>query len=185
MGLLSYLKSLTSRNTNAEIRILILGLDNSGKSTILRRLSDEDILDVRPTQGFQVKTLTQSDFQINMWDVGGQKAIRSYWKNYFDATEALIYVIDSSDRRRMEETGVELQQLLDEEKLTGIPLVIFANKQDLLNALTPAEITQGLNLHSIRDRPWQIFPCSAKENSGITNGMEFLIQELNQRRSMK
>ncbi len=90
MGLLSYLKSLTSRNTNAEIRILILGLDNSGKSTILRRLSDEDILDVRPTQGFQVKTLTQSDFQINMWDVGGQKAIRSYWKNYFDATEALV-----------------------------------------------------------------------------------------------
>jgi ADP-ribosylation factor-like protein 3 len=97
----------------------------------------------------------------------GQKSIRPYWKNYFDSVDAFIYVIDSSDRRRMEETGVELQQLLDEERLHGLPLVIFANKQDLLSALTSTEISQGLNLHSIRDRSWQIFPCSAKENTGI------------------
>lgn len=167
MGLLSYLKNLTSRGTSSDVRVLLLGLDNSGKTSILRRLSEEDILDVRPTQGFQVKTLKQGSFNIDMWDVGGQKAIRAYWKNYFDSVDAVIYVIDSSDRRRMEETGIELQQLLDEEKLMGIPLVIFANKQDLLSALTASEISQGLNLHSIRDRPWQIFPCSAKENNGL------------------
>jgi ADP-ribosylation factor-like protein 2 len=115
MGLLSYLKSLTSRNTNAEIRILILGLDNSGKSTILRRLSDEDILDVRPTQGFQVKTLTQSDFQINMWDVGGQKSIRSYWRNYFEQTDGIIWVIDSVDRFRLEECKNQLRDILKQE----------------------------------------------------------------------
>ena len=61
-------------------------------------------------------------------------------------------MIDSSDRRRMEETGVELQQLLEEEKLAGVPLLIFANKQDLLSALSPSELTAGLNLHAIRDR---------------------------------
>lgn len=78
-----------------------------------------------------------------------------------------IYVIDSADRRRMEETGLELQQLLEEEKLAGVPLLLFANKQDLLSALSPAEMTTGLNLHSIRDRQWQIFPCSAKDGTGL------------------
>jgi ADP-ribosylation factor-like protein 3 len=76
-------------------------------------------------------------FKLNVWDVGGQKSIRPYWRNYFDATDALIYVIDAGDRRRLEETGVELQQLLEEDRLLGIPLLIFANKQDLLTALTP------------------------------------------------
>lgn len=112
----------------------------------------------------------------------GQKSIRPYWKNYFDGTDALIYVIDSSDRRRMEECGVELQQLLDEEKLSGIPVLIFANKQDLISSLTSAEISSGLNLHSIRDRTWQIFPCSAKENTGLQAGMEYLSTELGHRK---
>ena len=85
----------------------------------------------------------------------------------------------------MEECGVELQQLLDEEKLQGLPLVVLANKQDLLSALTSAEISQGLNLHSIRDRSWQIFPCSAKENTGIPAAMEYLTAELTIRGSRR
>lgn len=72
MGLLDYLKGLTTRTNSAEVRVLLLGLDNSGKSSILKRLSDEDILDVRPTQGFVVKTLKHGDFKLNMWDVGGK-----------------------------------------------------------------------------------------------------------------
>ena len=97
----------------------------------------------------------------------GQKSIRPYWRNYFDQTDALIYVIDSADRRRMEETGVELQQLLDEERLGRVPLLIMANKQDLLNALSPAEITTELGLNEMRDRTWQILPCSAKTGEGL------------------
>jgi ADP-ribosylation factor-like protein 3 len=92
-----------------------------------------------------------------------------------------IFVIDSADRRRMEETGIELQQLLEEEKLSGVPLLIFANKQDLLSALSASELTDGLNLHAIRDRfsstrvyffitmirQWVIIPCSAKTGDGL------------------
>ena len=119
-----------------------------------------------------------------------------------------IYVIDSADRRRMEETGVELQMLLEEvsahfihvlismkisffcfvlsqTQLDGVPFLIFANKQDLLHALTPQEITQGLNMYSIRDRPWQIFPCSAKQSTGINDGMEFLMQEIRENRTRR
>jgi small GTP-binding protein len=109
-------------------------------------------LSPQPTQGFNIKSLMQNEFKLNVWDIGGQKSIRPYWRNYFDQTDALIYVIDSADRRRMEETGIELAQLLEEDKLAGVPMLIFANKCDLLNALTVSEISAGLNLHTIRDR---------------------------------
>mmetsp|Transcript_13718 Transcript_13718/g.22688 ORF Transcript_13718/g.22688 Transcript_13718/m.22688 type:complete len:182 (+) Transcript_13718:143-688(+) len=177
MGMLDKLLR-TLKGTEREARILVLGLDNSGKTTILKKLSGEDIQHITPTQGFNIKSLVQSDVKLKVWDVGGQKTIRPYWRNYFDSTDALIFVIDSSDRRRMEETGIELQQLLDEEKLSGVPLLVFANKQDLLNALSPAELTAGLNLHAIRDRQWVILPCSAKLGDGLQEGMDFLIEEL-------
>ena len=70
----------------------------------------------------------------------GQKAIRPYWRNYFDQTDALVYVIDCSDRRRIDETGAELESLLQEERLAGVPLLVFANKQDLLNAMKEDEV---------------------------------------------
>jgi len=127
MGLLDYLRKFNKPET--EVRILILGLDNAGKTTILKNLCKEDVTHITPTQGFNIKSLSYNSFKLNIWDVGGQKSIRPYWRNYFDTTNAMIYVIDSSDRRRMEETGIELQQLLDEDKLTGVPLLIFANKQ--------------------------------------------------------
>ena len=131
-----------------------------------------------PTQGFNIKSLMQNEFKLNVWDIGGQKSIRPYWRNYFDQTDALIYVIDSADRRRMEETGVELGQLLEEEKLAGIPLLIFANKQDLLNALPPADISAGLNLSTIRDRVWSIAACSAKTGEGLQEGMEWVVDKI-------
>ena len=132
-----------------------------------------------PTQGFNIKSLKHGSFKLNMWDVGGQKTIRPYWRNYFESTDGIIYVIDSADRRRMEETGIELQQIIDEEKLSGVPLLIYANKQDLLNSLSSSEITAGLNLHAIRDRQWQIVPCSAKTGDGLKDGLEFIIGEFN------
>ncbi len=75
---------------------------------------------------------------------------------------------------------MELQQLLDEEKLSHVPILILANKQDLLNALSPAEITAELNLNELRDRTWQILPCSARTGEGLQEGMEWLVEQINQ-----
>ncbi|EED96017.1 adp-ribosylation factor like protein 3 [Thalassiosira pseudonana CCMP1335] len=177
MGLLSLLQKL--KRSDNEARILVLGLDNSGKTTILKQLFDEDISQVTPTQGFNVKSMTQNNLKLNVWDIGGQKSIRPYWRNYFDHTDAIIYVIDSSDKKRMTETGLELDQLLSEDKLEGVPLLVLANKQDLLNSLSAEEIGEGLNLLSIRDRTWNIQPCSAMDGEGIKDGMDWIMENVN------
>lgn len=74
---------------------------------------------------------------------------------------------------------MELQQLLDEEKLANVPLLIMANKQDLMNALSPDEITAELGLNELRERTWQILPCSARDGTGLQEGMEWLVEQIN------
>ena len=87
----------------------MLGLDNAGKTTILKSLASEDISTITPTQGFNIKSVQSEGFKLNVWDIGGQRKIRPYWRNYFDNTDILIYVIDSADTKRFEETEQELQ----------------------------------------------------------------------------
>ncbi|XP_042120715.2 ADP-ribosylation factor-like protein 3 isoform X1 [Peromyscus maniculatus bairdii] len=166
MGLLSILRKLKSA-PDQEVRILLLGLDNAGKTTLLKQLASEDISHITPTQGFNIKSVQSQGFKLNVWDIGGQRKIRPYWRSYFENTDILIYVIDSADRKRFEETGQELTELLEEEKLSCVPVLIFANKQDLLTAAPASEIAEGLNLHTIRDRVWQIQSCSALTGEGV------------------
>ena len=127
MGLLSILKKLKEKEK--EVRLLMLGLDNAGKTTILKKFNGEDINEIAPTLGFNIKTLDHRGFKLNIWDVGGQKSLRSYWRNYFEATDGLIWVVDSADKRRLEDCKRELQTLLGEERLLGATLLVFANKQ--------------------------------------------------------
>nr|CAD7196345.1 unnamed protein product [Timema douglasi] len=165
-GLLSILRKLKS-SPEKELRLLLLGLDNAGKTTLLKSLASEDIAHVTPTQGFNIKSVQSEGFKLNVWDIGGQRKIRPYWRNYFENTDVLIYVIDSSDRKRLDETGQELEELLSEDKLVNVPLLIYANKQDLLHAAPAAEIAERLGLHTIKDRPWQIQACSATVGEGV------------------
>ncbi|KXJ09747.1 ADP-ribosylation factor-like protein 3 [Exaiptasia diaphana] len=172
MGLLSLLRKLKPGDKNKELKILLLGLDNSGKTTLLKNLATEDVQHVTPTQGFNIKSVQGTDgIKLNVWDIGGQRRIRPYWRNYFDDIDVLIYVVDSSDHKRMEETGLELAELLEEEKLHGVPVLIFANKQDLLNSKKADAISSDLNLNDIRDRQWQIQGCSALNGEGVQDGI--------------
>ncbi|KAJ9437210.1 ADP-ribosylation factor-like protein 3 [Diplonema papillatum] len=177
MGLLDFLKKL--KKTDKEARILVLGLDNAGKTCCLKRLSDEETENVMPTKGFNIKSLSQEGFKLNVWDVGGQRIIRPYWRNYFQETDAVLYVVDSADQKRLDETSLELSLLLEEEKLAGCPVLVLANKQDLLKALSSDEISQALKLHTLRDRAWKIQACSAKTGEGLASGMEWIVRTLN------
>merc|ERR1711962_488813 len=177
MGLLDILRKLKS-SPDRELRILLLGLDNAGKTTILKTLASEDITTITPTQGFNIKSVQTEGFKLNVWDIGGQRKIRPYWRNYFDNTDVLIYVIDSSDSKRFDETEQELQELLCEEKLSGTPILVYANKQDLIGSATAAKVAEGLALHTIKDRVWQIQACSATSGEGVRDGMEWVVKNI-------
>ncbi|XP_055350529.1 ADP-ribosylation factor-like protein 3 [Paramacrobiotus metropolitanus] len=181
MGLLAFLRKLKS-TPDRDIRMLLLGLDNAGKTTMLKKLATEDVTHVTPTQGFNIKSVQSAGFKLNIWDIGGQRKIRPYWKNYFENTDILIYVIDSADRHRFEETAGELGELLMEEKLSGVPILVFANKQDLNHAAPANEIAEGLQLHTIRDRVWQIQPCCAVTGEGVRDGLDWVLKNIPNRK---
>lgn len=154
-------------------KLLFLGLDNAGKTTILKALLNESQESIPPTRGFNVKQIKSGKIEFNIWDVGGQKALRSYWNSYYDKINGICWVIDSADTRRMPETGFELAELLQEEKLAGVPILILANKQDLATAKDPDEIALELELHNIRNRNWQIQGCSAVTKKGLDDGLKW------------
>merc|ERR1712054_191888 len=105
-------------------RMLMLGLDNSGKTTALKQLAGENVEQVTPTQGFNIKSVNSHNFKLNVWDIGGQKHIRPYWKNYYANTDAIVYLVDSSDKRRIDEATEELTSLLEEAELAAVPVLV-------------------------------------------------------------
>ena len=119
-------------------------------------------------------------FQLNVWDVGGQKTIRSYWRNYFEQTDGLSWVVDSADRRRLRDCRDELAALLSQEKLAGATVLIFANKQDMAGALSGDEIAEALGLHGeiFKRRHWNVLPCSAFTGDGLVEGMTWLVSDV-------
>ncbi|KAL9043078.1 MAG: hypothetical protein Q9180_000111 [Flavoplaca navasiana] len=137
-----------------EMRILMVGLDAAGKTTILYKLKLGEIVTTIPTIGFNVETVEYKNIQFTVWDVGGQDKIRPLWRHYFQNTQGIIFVVDSNDRDRVVEAREELQRMLNEDELRDALLLVFANKQDLPNAMNAAEITDKLGLHSLRQRAW-------------------------------
>jgi len=176
MGLLKILRKI--KRKERELRILMLGLDNAGKTTILKKFNGEDITTISPTLGFNIKTLEFKQFKLNVWDVGGQQTIRSYWRNYFEQTDGVVWVVDCADARRLLDCTVELHKLLQEEKLAGASLLVFANKQDLPGALSQEDIAQLLDLQSIHSRHWKIQSCSAVTGSGLLDGVDWIVSDI-------
>ncbi|KAF8655752.1 hypothetical protein HU200_060910 [Digitaria exilis] len=183
MGLLSIIRKI--KRKEKEMRILMVGLDNSGKTTIVLKINGEDTSVISPTLGFNIKTIKYQKYSLNIWDVGGQKTIRSYWRNYFEQTDGLIWVVDSSDVRRLDDCRAELHNLLKEEvhhlvsNADRASLLVFANKQDIQGALKPAEIAKVLDLAAMeKSRHWQIVGCSAFTGDGLLQGFDWLVQDI-------
>jgi len=158
-----------------EVRMLILGLDNAGKTTILYRLQVDEIVQTIPTIGFNVETVQYKNVKFQVWDLGGQTSIRPYWRCYYPNTNAIIYVVDSADKERVKDARSELQLMLEEEELKGVALLVFANKQDLKGSMSATEVSEELRLTTIRNRQWSIFQTSALKGSGINEGLDWLV----------
>jgi len=180
MGLLKIIRKL--KKTEREMRILMLGLDNAGKTTALVSFCGGDVSEIPPTVGFNIKTILVREFKVNVWDVGGQKSIRSFWRNYFDTTDGLVWVVDSTDRHRLSDCKKELSTLLVEERLRGSTLLVLANKQDLPSALSVHEIANFLELDVIqKSRKCAVFSCSALDCASVQKALDWLIEDIGSR----
>merc|ERR1712057_82842 len=152
-----------------EMRILMVGLDAAGKTTILYKLKLGEIVTTIPTIGFNVETVEYKKINFTVWDVGGQDKIRPLWRHYFQNTQGLIFVVDSNDKDRIGEAREELQRMLNEDELRDAVLLVFANKQDLPQAMQCSEITEKLGLHGLRPsyRQWYIQACCVTTGDGL------------------
>ncbi|KAK3556963.1 hypothetical protein QTP70_022304 [Hemibagrus guttatus] len=128
--------------------------------------------------GFNVETVEYKNISFTVWDVGGQDKIRPLWRHYFQNTQGLIFVVDSNDRERVNEAREELMRMLAEDELRDAVLLVFANKQDLPNAMNAAEITDKLGLHSLRHRNWYIQATCATSGDGLYEGLDWLANQL-------
>nr|CAX72020.1 ADP-ribosylation factor 1-like protein [Schistosoma japonicum] len=135
-----FFTSLRNYFNKMEARILMVGLDAAGKTTILYKLKLGEVVTTIPTIGFNVETLQYKNINLTVWDVGGQDKIRPLWRYYFQNTQGLIFVVDSNDSERIGEAADELHRMLREDELRDAVLLVLANKQDLPQALGPAEI---------------------------------------------
>lgn len=160
------------------MRILMVGLDAAGKTTILYKLKLGEIVTTIPTIGFNVETVEYKNISFTVWDVGGQTKIRKLWRHYFANTDGLIFVVDSNDRDRIKEAEQELHNMLSEEDLKDSILLIFANKQDLPNSMSTAELTDSLKLNTLRNRHWYIQATCATQGNGLYEGLDWLSNEL-------
>lgn len=172
---------LTRLFGKSQMRILMVGLDAAGKTTILYKLKLGEVVTTIPTIGFNVETVEYKNICFTVWDVGGQDKIRPLWRHYFQNTQGLIFVIDSNDRERIAEVEKELQSMLQEDELRDAILLIFANKQDLPNAMTAAELTEKLGLHSLRNRQWYIQSTCATQGQGLYEGLDWLSTQLSKK----
>ena len=156
----------------------MVGLDAAGKTTILYKLKLGEIVTTIPTIGFNVETVEYKNIRFTVWDVGGQDKIRPLWRHYFQGTPGLVFVVDSNDRERISETRDELNKMLNEDELRDAVLLIFANKQDLPNAMNAADVTDKLGLHHVRNRSWFIQATCAASGDGLYEGLDWLSREL-------
>ncbi|KAM5549436.1 hypothetical protein ABKV19_000719 [Rosa sericea] len=156
------------------VRILMVGLDASGKTTILYKLKLGEIVSTIPTIGFNVETIEYKNITFTVWDVGGQDKIRPLWRHYFKNTQGLIFTVDSNDRERIPEARNELHRILSESELSNAVVLVLANKQDLPNAMCATEVADKLALHLLGQRSWYIQSTSATSGQGLYEGLDWL-----------
>lgn len=159
----------------------MLGLDAAGKTTILYKLKLGEVVSSVPTIGFNVETVEYKNIKFTVWDVGGQDKIRLLWRHYYQNTQGLIFVVDSSDKERVELAREELQRMLGEEELRDAVLLVFANKQDL-GVMSVAEVTEKLGLHTLRGRDWYIQGTCAMTGDGLYDGLDWLSKSVTKKK---
>jgi len=160
-----------------KVDLITCGLDNSGKSTIINHLkpSKHKEEQLAPTVGYQVESFSKGQVNFKVFDMGGAKKFRNLWEHYYHDVQGVIFVIDTADKIRIVLVKDELQLLIANKELQGLPILFFANKMDIPGALTPHEVAESLDLADLcHDRPYNIIASNALSGHGIEEGINWL-----------
>ncbi|SCU87166.1 LADA_0E02410g1_1 [Lachancea dasiensis] len=169
MGLLSIIKK--QKLKDRECRCLVLGLDNSGKSTvvdwILATYKNRPRQSITPTVGFQIHTVPFRGHSVQLWDVGGQSTLRPYWDNYFDKTDVLLWVVDAAAIARLEESMGELTTILRNRDRLGYNcrIVVLLNKKDLAAELPT--VLERLQRDLVREWRLENVPIEVRASNAL------------------
>mmetsp|Transcript_20373 Transcript_20373/g.36241 ORF Transcript_20373/g.36241 Transcript_20373/m.36241 type:complete len:179 (-) Transcript_20373:81-617(-) len=177
MGLLQS-KLLELFQGKKECRILMVGLDSAGKTTVLYQLKLSESVTTIPTIGFNVETVEYNNVNFTVWDVGGQTRIRPLWRHYTRNSNGVIFVVDCNDEERVKTAREELFRLIQDDDLRDAAFLIMANKQDMPNALSCSDLTSKLGLHDVRSHKWYVQGTCAQSGEGIYEGLNWLSTEL-------
>eukprot|EP00899_Mesostigma_viride_P027266 jgi/Mesvir1/7724/Mv11670-RA.1 len=161
-----------------EMRVVMLGLDAAGKTTILYKLHIGEVLSTVPTIGFNVEKVLYKNVQFVVWDVGGQEKLRPLWRHYMSNTDGLIYVVDSLDSERIDHAAAEFKAITNDPTMVNSAILVYANKQDLKGGMTPATIAEKLNLPALKKNRWHIQASCALTGDGLYEGLDWLCTAL-------
>jgi len=164
-------------------KVVIVGLNNAGKTTILYKLHLGQVVLTQPTIGSNVEEVKHDNLTFQVWDLGGQENLRASWATYFEEADAVIFVVDSNDQENMVLAKMELFNAILSEDLKYSCLLVLANKQDIVGCRNAGEIAQDLSLHTIRTHEWQIQSCCALTGEGLKEGLEWIATRIKARKA--
>merc|ERR1719326_2300409 len=180
-GLLS--RALERLAGKQDAKLMMIGLDAAGKTTVLYNLKLGEVVTTIPTVGFNVETVEYKNLRFTVWDIGGQDKIRKLWRYYYEGHQGLIFVVDSSDRDRIDLAREELEKTLADDHLRDVAVLVLANKQDLPNAMPCAKLCEALNLRNVAGhRKWFIQSSCAVTSDGLVEGLDWLAQAISEKK---
>ncbi|KCV68573.1 ADP-ribosylation factor-like protein 8B [Fonticula alba] len=171
-SLLNWLRSLFWKQ---EMELTLVGLQNSGKTTLVNVLANGQFTDdMIPTVGFNMRKVTKGNVTMKLWDIGGQPRFRTMWERYCRGVNAIVFVVDSADHERIPHASAELHALLEKPQLANIPVLVLANKNDLPNALTADQVIERLGLQDISNREISCYSISARNQVNLDTTLNWL-----------
>lgn len=171
------LKRMMDMLYTKKLEVVLVGLENSGKTTLLTVLGGGVPVETAPTIGLNVKMVKRGGVQMKCWDLGGQSQYRQEWGRYTRGCNAILFVVDTNASHLFPDSKAELHRLLEDRELNNTPLLIVANKIDLEPHAPEEELIVSLNLDYITENPWIIIPCSALKSVNVTEVVEWLIKQ--------
>ncbi|CAC5409368.1 ARL4 [Mytilus coruscus] len=177
--------------SSSAVQLTMIGLDQSGKTTLLYRLKYDQYTNTTPTIGFncekvKCETGTAKGTTFTIWDIGGADKTRPLWRAYIRSSEGIIFVVDSVDKERIEEAKLELTKLIRCSDNPGLPILVIANKQDMPGSLDPVNVEKQLGLHELPpSQLWSLLGACAITGEGLSDAIEAMYELVLKRRRMK